>query len=218
MSQEMTLWHASFTQEDVHVTQTTPAYQGHYQIYQYQLKHKCFNGDWSPILEREHLVRDDATGVLLYDIEQDKVVLIEQFRVGPLTHKSSPWLLEIPAGLNEGERPEEVAIKEVLEETGLTIHRPTLIGEFYTTPGAFSEKITLYYAPVDSSAAKGVHGLAHEGEDIKVIVLGFDEVQELMNSNWVTSASTIIALQWLTLHRTRLRQNVTCLEKNDISV
>jgi ADP-ribose pyrophosphatase len=118
----------------------------------------------------------------------------------------TPWLLEIPAGLNDLDDPAAVGIKEVKEETGLTIEQMLPIGSYYTTPGGFSEKIYLFCALVDSEEASGIHGVVDEGEEIKVVVLSFEDVWDLLQNGLVTSSSTYIALQWLALNRVNLRQ------------
>ncbi|MEO1017385.1 MAG: ADP-ribose diphosphatase, partial [Pseudomonadota bacterium] len=48
------------------------------------LKHVRFDGNWSPVLERELVVQRRAASVLPYDPRQDVVVLIEQFRPGAI--------------------------------------------------------------------------------------------------------------------------------------
>lgn len=201
-------WQPNGQAQDVQIKETFELYGGHYQLNRYQLRHKTFDGSWSGWITREHLRRNDATGVLLFDPIRDLVVLVEQFRVGPLhrAEQPTPWLLEIPAGLNDLEDPIAVGIKEVKEETGLSIQKMLPIGSYYTTPGGFCEKIYLFCALVDSEDASGIHGVADEGEEIKVVVLSFEEVWGLLQNGLVTSSSTYIALQWLALNRANLRQ------------
>jgi len=81
------------------VTKRDKLYEGFYQLDKLTIEHDRYNGQ-TQIIERELLVRHDAVCVLLYDPTKDKVVLIEQFRVGAIEH-SNPWLLEIVAGLIE---------------------------------------------------------------------------------------------------------------------
>jgi ADP-ribose pyrophosphatase len=50
-----------------------------------------------------------------------------------------------------------------------------------------------------------VHGLAHEGEDIRVFPIPVDEALALVDRGVINSAWPIIALQWLARHRERLR-------------
>lgn len=205
-------WTPNGQATDVEIKQTDKLYDGHYQLNRYQLRHKTFEGTWGGWIMREHLLRRDATAVLLYDSIRDAVVLVEQFRVGPLHREdaATPWLLEIPAGLNDHPDPAQVGIKEVKEETGLTIQKMIPIGQYYTTPGGFSEKMYLFCALIASEKAEGIHGLADEGEEIKVVVLSFEEIWSLLENGLVTSSSTYIALQWLALNRARLRKDESC--------
>lgn len=141
-----------------------------------------------------------------YDPETDRVVLIEQFRIGALGHAPSPWLIEIVAGaVEEGETPEQVACREAREEAGCEIRALIPIAEFFATPGACSEKITLFCGLVDSRGVGGVHGLPEEQEDILARVLSFADAWACMEQGRIDSAIPIIALQWLALHRARLR-------------
>ena len=77
---------------------------------------------------------------------------------------------------------------------------------FYTTPGALTEHITGFCAEVDASKANGTHGLPDEGEDIRVLVRSFSEVQDDLTAGRLTNAPILIALQWLAANRERLRQ------------
>jgi ADP-ribose pyrophosphatase len=60
------------------------------------------------------------------------------------------------------------------------------------------------YAEVDSLTASGLHGLADEGEDIKVHVLSAQDAFDLVVSGAINSSPAIIGLQWLELNRDRL--------------
>ena len=108
---------------DVVVLEHKTAYQGYMRLDQYQLKHTVFDGSWSIDLSREVLERGHAVAVLPYDPVADKVVLIEQFRIGGYTSpKSSPWQIECVAGMIEPQQlPEDAAYRETQEETGLRI-------------------------------------------------------------------------------------------------
>ncbi|MNL87583.1 ADP-ribose pyrophosphatase [compost metagenome] len=64
----------------------------------------------------------------------------------------------------------------------------------------------LYVGRCDSRGAGGIHGLVEEGEDIRVLVLSFNEALAAMEAGRLDNAASIIALQWLALHRERVRQ------------
>ena len=99
--------------------------------------------------------------------------------------------------------PEQVARREVIEETGCTLKALTHIGEFVVSPGMSVERINLYCGRVDADEADGVHGLEHEGEEIRVVVMPRRQaVGELFGR--LNSTSVIMTLQWLEANRARL--------------
>jgi ADP-ribose pyrophosphatase len=145
--------------------------------------------------------------VLPYDPDLDAVVLLEQFRIGALQVPGGPWLMEMVAGIIEpDELPEAVVRRECEEEAGLELGETEFICDCLVSPGGTSERIALYCGRVDASEAGGVHGLAEEGEDIRVTRVAFDEACDLLASGRLNSASVIIAMQWLMMNRDRVRE------------
>ena len=180
-------------------------YSGFFKVEECHVSHETYAGGDVEI-KRELFHRGDAVAVLLYDPVNDKLVMIEQFRIGAIGDEDGPWLLEIVAGVvEEGESVKDVARRECREEAGLDVHAFETIHTFYSSPGGCSEKIYILCGLVDSTKANGIHGIADEGEDIKVSVLDYDEVVDLLESDHISSAIPIIALQWLQLNRERLR-------------
>ncbi len=180
-------------------------YSGFFTVDKYQLKHDLYEGGETEIV-RELLHRGDAVAVLLYDPAHDKVVMIEQFRVGAIADEQGPWLLEIVAGVVEkNESIKDVARRECMEEAGVEVHAFESIHSFYSSPGGCSEKIYLMCGLIDSTDVGGVHGLDEEGEDIKVSVYDYEEIVDLLSTDRISSAMPIIALQWLQINRERLR-------------
>lgn len=182
-------------------------YSGFFRMEKYCLQHTLYAGGWSAAINRELFVRGSCVAVLLYDPERDKVVLIEQFRAGAILQPDRAWLVEIVAGaIEEGETAIEVAYRESIEEAGCEIQELIVINEFYTTPGGASERITLFCGKIDSTQVGGIHGLAHEDEDIWVRSVDFDEAYRMVESNEIESAIPIIAIQWLALNKEKIRQ------------
>jgi len=168
----------------------------------YHFSHKKFDGTLSPELSREIFVRGNATCVLLYDPQEDAVVLVEQFRVGGLLHDSAPWMFELVAGINEpDELPEDVARREAIEESGAHILDLIHIQDFFPSPGGSTERIHLYLGRVTSNGLGGIHGLEEEGEDIKVHVVKMAEAKEMLQKGLIDNSPAIIALQWLMLNK-----------------
>lgn len=181
-------------------------YHGFFTLSQFSIKHGLFDGGESKPLIRELLDRGKAAAVLPYDPVRDEVVLIEQFRIGAIEDPSGPWLIEVVAGLCEpGEPVEDLIHREAMEEAGCTVSDLIHIFHYYSSPGGSNEEIDLYIARTESGGLGGVHGLDHEGEDIRVHVMKCDDAFELLAQGRIDSAMPIIALQWLQLNRERIR-------------
>lgn len=188
------------------IVERSTGYAGFFRLMQYRLRHRLFNGSWSGVLTRELFERGHAAAVLPYDPVADRVILIEQFRIGALEARQGPWLLEIVAGIIEaGESPEDVIRREAVEETGCPVQDVIPICEYHVSPGGTSERISLFCGKVDASNAGGIHGVAGEGEDIRVVPMTADDAIARMQDGTIASAAPIIALQWLMMHRESLR-------------
>jgi ADP-ribose pyrophosphatase len=188
---------------------TTP-YQGFFQVDRYKLKHQKYEGGWSPVLVRELFERGHTVAVLPYDPECDSVVLVEQFRIGAYAAGGEPWLSEAIAGIIDvGEKAEEVAYREALEEANCNITELIKIGEFVMSPGGSSETTAMFCGRVDSRGIGGLHGLAHEGEDILAKVVPLDEALEDLAEGRTVSAYAAIPLLWLQFNKASLQAQWT---------
>jgi ADP-ribose pyrophosphatase len=182
-------------------------YSGFFRMEKYRLRHEQFAGGWSPEMTRECLERGHAVAVLPYDPERDRLILLEQFRVGALKFPGGPWLLEIVAGIidHPGETTEDVAHRETAEEAGCELLDLVPILQYLVSPGGTSESITLFCGRVDSATVTpGMRGVAVEHEDIRVHVVTRAEALDLLRAGRINSAAPIIALQWLELNRAKL--------------
>ncbi|NQV70854.1 MAG: NUDIX domain-containing protein [Pseudohongiella sp.] len=196
---------SNFSNQDVEILSREECHAGFLRVERLMLRHRLHAGDWSEILQRELLLKAPAVGILLYDPVRDEVLLIRQFRVGMLDEQSNPWSLELVAGMvAEGEQLQEVAIREAEEESNTTPTDLIQICDYYNSPGGSNEKITLYCGRIDSENAGGFFGLVEEHEDIEAVVLSYDEVLLAAESGKINNAMTIIAVQWLQLHKRRL--------------
>jgi ADP-ribose pyrophosphatase len=195
------------TREDVRVEGVNELYAGAYRADCFSLRHLRFDGSWSHSMQREVFDRGEAVAVLPYNPDRDEVVLIEQFRAGPYAAGGDPWVLEIVAGSRkEDERPEDVACRECMEETGLEAGSLEQIAAYYVSPGSISEFIYLFVARVDARGGGGLHGLAHEGEDIRGHVWPAEKAIAAVASGRVQTGPAVAALWWLAAHRPALRE------------
>lgn len=171
------------------------------------LQHEQFAGGLGHPIEREIIERGNAVSLVPYDPWRDEVVLIEQFRIGAFVAGQHPWLIEVVAGrIDAGESPEDVARREALEELGRPVDRLERMAHYLVNPASSTETITTFVGRVDASDAGGVHGLQHEGEDIRVFTMPAEEVIGWIGTEKITNATFLIAMQFFAANRQRLRE------------
>ena len=193
----------------VKITQHETIFQGFARLDRYRLRHRLYNGGWSEEIEREIFERGATVGVLLYDPRRDAVVLVEQFRLPAHLAGFPAWELEIVAGIvdHADEGAEDLARREAKEEAGIEILGALVpVHRYMPSPGACTESVDIFCGQVDASGAGGIHGLAQEHEDIKVVVLSYRAALKLLRDDKITNGLTALALYWLTANRARLRR------------
>jgi ADP-ribose pyrophosphatase len=193
---------------DVEIVESRTAFERFLRVDVFRFRHRLFSGEWSTLRDYDVLRRGQAAAIVLYDPDRDSVVLVEQFRLPALLAGSSPWQLEAVAGLiDSGEAPPNVALRETREEAGLTlIGEPVPIQRYVPSSGGSDESVFLFCGRVDSTTAAGVHGLAEEHEDIRVVVKTLAEIEALLDHGAIESGHTLIALYWVLRHRDEVRQ------------
>ncbi|MDQ4146506.1 MAG: ADP-ribose diphosphatase, partial [Pseudomonadota bacterium] len=78
--------------------------------------------------------------------------------------------------------------------------------DYYSSPGGFGERVSLYIARADFRGVTGVYGVREEGEDIRVSRVSAQAAFEMVASNVIVSATPIIAIQWLQINHRRIRE------------
>jgi ADP-ribose pyrophosphatase len=197
----------TFGARDVRVLDDQTIWSGHYSMRKITLQHRRFAGGWSDPIVREVFERGDAVAVLPYDPVADSLVMIEQFRPGAIRGADSPWMLELIAGVVEaGERDEEVAHREAMEEAACELVELVPIATVFPSAGACTEQVRLFCGRVNKAAIGGLHGLQEEGEDILVHSVARSDALQMLAENRVPNGHTLIALQWLQIHGAALRE------------
>jgi GDP-mannose pyrophosphatase NudK len=143
--------------------------------------------------------RPDAASVLLYDTERKKFLLTRQFRLPTYLNGNDTGILtEACAGLiDEGETPEQTAIREVYEETGYEITDLEKTSSVYTSAGGITEYIHMYIAPYSPEMKIGKGGgLAEEGEDVRIFELDMEEARTMLRDRKIIDAKTVMLLQY----------------------
>jgi ADP-ribose pyrophosphatase len=182
-------------------------FQGYFRVDRYHIQHERFDGEWSQPFTREIFnYGRNVAGVLLFDPQQDKVVMVEQFRTCPVVHGEHPWLMEIVMGMiDAGETPEQAARREALEEAGCDVLEVQPIFNYYTSPGATSDHVTIFVGRIRAPVEGFIGGVATENEDIRVHVVDAVKAIGMLFGNKIRDAQTLVALQWFAMHRTELR-------------
>src|SRR5262249_49131404 len=142
----------------VEIIQRREVFKKFFRIEEVTLRHELFNGSMSPEITRLILDRGDSVALLLYDRENQLVILGEQFRL-PTYDNGPGWLVEIPAGvLERGENAEDCARREAMEETGYSVKSLRPIARVYLSPGGSSERIHIFYGEVSIKDRTGSGG------------------------------------------------------------
>lgn len=197
---------AEYGPGDVEVLREETVWREWGRVVIYEYRHKRHDGSWSGTVKREmHAVRNTAS-VLPWDPALDAVVLTEQLRmVGLFQRAGRPWVIECIAGMiDEGEDPGETARREAEEETGARIGKLIPVMSGYTSPGAWGEKSHLFTATANLSQVGGFHGLASENEDIRALVVPFDEAFAAVSDGRIEDVKTALLLHWLAANKDKL--------------
>ncbi|RAU82715.1 NUDIX domain-containing protein [Pontibacter arcticus] len=147
--------------------------------------------------EREQFDSGSAAAAIVYDTSRDLYLFVQQYR-----YSAQMEMLEIVAGVVEKDDPEKTIRKEIKEEIGYAVDKLEHIWDFYTSPGACTEKVYLYYAEVSQKQEEG-GGLEEHHEHIKVKAFTFEELQKQKQFD----AKTIIAVQWLAARNNATLEN-----------
>ncbi len=182
-------------------------HDGFLKLDRYRVQQRRFDGSETPALEREVVVAAECVGVLLYDPVRDTVVLVEQARLPSELMGDGPLQIEIVAGRIEPDEAPLLSVeREVREETGCTLlGEPERIAVALTSPGYNTERLHLYCGLVDAGSAGGIHGLADEHEDIRVLTVTYETFVAWQAGGRITNLFTLHAGLWLQLNRARLR-------------
>ena len=174
-------------------------YSGFIKIEKSRLRFEKFNGTMSEEVTRYRHYRGDAVAVIIFDNVCNQVLLIKQFRYAVHARTSNGWLVECVAGMQEKEENlEDVAHREVYEETGLKLTSLNLMTEYFFSPGSCSDKVYIFLGTVENpEQTTEIHGLSHEGEDIKVWWVPLVTALAMCDASEIQDAKTIVGLNLL---------------------
>ena len=127
----------------------------------------------------EYLDHHHAVAVLILDTNEEKTLLVNQYRPGNRGN-----LYEVPAGLiDEDENPEEAMFREVLEETGYSKEDLDLIYSYpkplLISPGYTTENLNFFIVKLKSNEILPKEQALDEGEDLFTEWVKLGDVEKL---------------------------------------
>lgn len=188
-------------------------WDGRFPLQIVKFRNRRFDGAVSGLRTWELWRRGRAAAVMPYDPVADMVVLIEQFRLPALAAGFEPVMVELAAGLADGdETPGEVAVREAQEEMRLEVLRLERIGTYLLTPGGCDENCTIFaglvrLGDVPADGVLGYGGLDSEHEDIRVRALPARAATEAAIAGEFPNAVTTLGLLWLAARHAWLRDH-----------
>ena len=192
------------------ITPREGGFDGFFRLRPIRGVHTRFDGSQSEGADREAFIGFDAALVLPYDPVRDRVLLVEQFRYGPVM-RGDPCsrVLEPIAGMvDAGEDPMETARREAVEEADLSLTDIRPMTGVYASPGYSTDFFHCYLALCDLDFdSGGIGGHPDEDEDIRSHILPFTEAMALVESGEINVAPLVMMLLWLARQRPKLRQS-----------
>ncbi len=138
-----------------------------------------------------------AQGVIIYSLygeKRDRVVLVRQYR-----YSIDNVIYEFPAGLvEEGEDFREAGVRELREETGLTL-RPIPVDTmyekpYYTTIGMTDECCGTVYGYADGEIRTDLQEIS---EEIEVVIADREEVRRILQTERVSASCAYMLMHFL---------------------
>lgn len=119
---------------------------------------------------------------------ESRICLVRQYR-----YPAGRFMWEIPAGrLEQGEEPEEAAIREAGEETGLNCRIISKVCGFYLAAGFASEFMHMFLMEAIGSS----DAVPDEDESIEASFFDLEEALEMIESGEIEDSKTLIFLNW----------------------
>ena len=155
------------------------------------------DGTWET-QHREAYDRGNGAGILLYNKLKGTVVLTKQFRMPTYVNGNEDgMMIEVCAGLLDGDNPEDCIRKETEEETGYKIDNVKRVFETYMSPGSVTEILYLFIgAYEDRMKVSDGGGADHETENIEVMEIPFSKALQMIGTGELNDAKTIMLLQY----------------------
>ena len=142
--------------------------------------------------EFDRLVLEHPGAVIVLAADDDRrVFCLRQYR-----HPARRRFVELPAGLCDvdGEDPEQVARRELVEEAGLEAGAWTHLASTWSSPGISAEVMHFYLARDLRSVDRGDFEPQHEEADMQTFWTPYDQLLAAVLEGRVTDAPLVTAV------------------------
>lgn len=159
------------------------------------------DGSWEK-QQREAYDRGNGAVILLYNQDNQSVILTRQFRMPTyLNGNVSGMLIEACAGLLDDNDAETCIKLETQEETGYEVKEVKKIMEAYMSPGSVTEILHFFIAQYQPNMKQSDGGgLSSEQEEIEVLEIPFEKALDMVNNGEIQDAKTIMLLYHIKIH------------------
>ncbi|WP_422079561.1 GDP-mannose pyrophosphatase NudK [Ulvibacterium sp.] len=168
-----------------------------YTLNKFTYEYQKPDGSWETQY-REAYDRGNGAAILLFNQEKGTVILTRQFRMPTYVNGNSDgMMIEVCAGLLDGENPEDCIKKEVEEETGFKVDNVQKVFESYMSPGSVTEILYFFIAEYeDKMKVSEGGGIDEETENIEVLEYSFEKALDMIQTGEIKDAKTIMLLQY----------------------
>ena len=172
-----------------------------YTLNKYTFEYQKPDGSWET-QQREAYDRGNGAAILLYNTKKGSVVLTKQFRMPTYVNGNDDgMMIEVCAGLLDGDNPADCVRKETEEETGYKISNVKKVMQPYMSPGSVTEILYLFVGEYDESMKVSEGGGAeNETENIEVLELDFEKAMDMIITGEINDSKTIMLLQYAKLN------------------
>jgi len=134
------------------------------------------------------MIKHPGAALIIPFLSKDKVIMLRQLR--PVINS---YIYELPAGtLAKNESPLACARREIVEETGYSAKKLTLIGTIVPVPGYSTERILIFKAEGLTKKPR----VMEKDEVIELKVSNKSEIKRLFKNGKIIDAKTICAFAY----------------------
>lgn len=172
------------------------------------------SGAWSR-QSREAYDRGNGAVILLYNTENQTIILTQQFRMPTYVNgNTTGMLIEACAGLLDKDNAEDCIRRETEEETGYRITDVKKVFEAYMSPGSVTEILYFFVAEYHHNMkVNGGGGAEHENENIEVLEIPFTKAMQMIETGEIKDGKTIMLLQYAQINSLLAHHELLCIKQ-----